>query len=331
MKEQDMYDSIGKALGRNGFKTIRRFSFPHPLVQKEERQADVVGFRWSAEGDVEAVAVEAKVGDAPDTPLWSIPQAVVYQVLFPSVYVASATPPCDVDFSRKVLCSLGLGHIEASSHVAHVLWEPKPRDNKRYDEAAYLKDIRPAAALALTVRDFAQQIDEGWDCNKSAARFCIWTKPRDRVQIQFALSDGNVYLGCYCDARPVCRAIGKNAVAERIAGLLSRVPGEYERHHYVHHDRRLGKNLAGGRFDDDVLKLPDENVSTVRDALHQVREWSSRGTKASGWEVGTFAFRFKLWDRSRVVCRSEAEAIVHQLLPHVLAIREYLHEAGAVG
>lgn len=331
MKEKELYPSIATALENEGYLTFEQFQFLNPLFNEQQAhgciEADVVGFKWTDEGDIEAVAVEAKRGEARDTPLSVIPQALLYQVQFPSVYVACGTREVNIlEFIKKPIRWLGLGYVYASPQHARIVWEPDPGRNQAYEEVRYLSGIRPAAVVALCPLLDERLRSLNWDRGKmkDASTFCRWTTERDKFQIRFGVDHKAAYLGCYSEYKSVCRRVAQMLTGDRakLAELADRIAAVGRPAHVEVQDICTKRGEA--------WRSEAHRFSAGRGDLSRALR-SALDMCARDYHKGALAFRFELWERGRRVRKEEAQARVQQLAPHVLAIGGYLHEGALVG
>ncbi len=317
MDEKAMYPPIAKAFSSHGFVAFQQFSFEHPLVKDYPDYspvADLAAFRWAGSAAIDAVAVEAKPEAEPACPLWALTQATTYQLLFPSVYVACGTPAEKLSFAEGVLRALGLGYMSVHSKRASFIFPPV--ENARCYETHFLRQIRPAAVLALLADSL---LDDPWTSNRSAGLW-IWTENQNEVQVQFGLTGAAACCGLYSPTKWVCKALADEVDEKQLSGLLRQVPPEYGRLHVIEHAKcpphgslntaACGHEKAG--FDDTPGKIAT--------AMAKAREWCSQSR-----HVGAFAVRYKLWDRDAFVTREKAEARVKPLLSHLKPIRDYLN------
>jgi len=312
VSEKALYDPIEKAFRDQGFVTSQQFEFDHPLVKDYRPKADVAAFRWDSDTKIDAVAVEAKPGTEPASPLWALGQATTYQLLFPLVYVAAETMPENLSFSEGVLRSLGLGYIRADASEAEFVIQPV-KDARCY-QTHFLKQIRPAALIALLSNSFMPP--EKWKANGDAQNFWTWTTDHGKVQLQFGVDDETAYCGVYSDRKPVCSKLADQVDPDELAKLLGNVPTKYGRKSKVEHAKRNPQR-----------KLDYFGESTFDDSSKSIAEAM---TKANGWcrgssHVGTIATRYELWKRTSFKTRVEAESRVKELLPHLQSIRTYLN------
>ena len=317
--EKWMYEPLARAFEARGFTTFKQLRFHHPLVREYGEyhpKADLAAFRWVTDAQIDAVAVEAKPGKYPDSPLWATSQATTYQLLFPSVYVASHTPPEGLAFSEGVLRALGLGYIQVAGDRAIFVFSPVPK--ARCYEMHYLEHIRPVALMALLAKRF---ITEKWRANTYPPRsFWVWTEALRTVQLQFGVDEQNAYFGCYSDIKDVCRKVAQRADVREIALRLARIPEAFERHHTVEYAERLpGRQLDYARCGGQTAPF-DDTPDSIEAALKQARDWCQPSRR-----VGALSMRVKLWKRERFVERPEAEASVQQLWEPVNALRAYLN------
>lgn len=317
MDEKAMYPPIAKAFSNHGFVVFQQFSFEHPLVghyEGYEPKADLAAFRWASDVAIDAVAVEAKPGTEPAGPLWAIRQAATYQLLFPSVYVACGTPVEKLSFAEGVLRALGLGYMSVHKKRASFIFPPV--ENARCYEVHFLRQIRPAAVLALLADSL---LDDPWTSNHSAWLW-IWTENQNEVQVQFGLTGAAACCGLYSPTKWVCKALAGEIDEKQLSGLLGQVPPDYGRCHVIEH----AKCLPYGRLDpaacgDEKAEF-DDTPTKIAAAMAKARKWCSKSRR-----VGAFAVRYELWSRDTFVTREKAEARVKPLLKHLKPIRDYLN------
>jgi hypothetical protein len=115
-------------------------------VNGETMIVDVAAFKWLDDSQIEAIAVECKLGKRASKAGSALYQATAYQVLFPKVYVAAEAPRKELNHVEKSLHQLGLGYIEVDGEIATEIFLPKHECNVRYDSAEF--DRQPRSKIA---------------------------------------------------------------------------------------------------------------------------------------------------------------------------------------
>src|SRR5437868_3628009 len=145
--ERVLYPPLERRLRRAGYVVEgaavgRVFTLPFTL-----QAADLIGFKWRREGDVDVWAVEAKRGNSRASIRTALAQALAYRVVVPRVSVAAETYVKGFGEIVTTLRALGLGYMRATAHEANE-WEP-PAASGAHDHRLYVRTLRHAALLRL--------------------------------------------------------------------------------------------------------------------------------------------------------------------------------------
>lgn len=111
------------------------------------KRIDVAAVKWGPRMSFEASAVEVK--DAHD---WfdagdALNQALAYQCVFPSVYLASPVPESELYHIEPILRQLGLGYIEIRDPVPIERIEPSPQPPNRFNREQFLSQVKAKLGL----------------------------------------------------------------------------------------------------------------------------------------------------------------------------------------
>jgi len=322
MAETDLYPPLQRLFESEGYVAIPQFSFVHPLFKKAEKyspKTDLAAFRWNDCDEVEAVAVEVKPGSHTTSPLQGIPQGVTYQLLFPLAYVAAETREEDLDFSRGVLEGLKLGYISVSANHAQIVLQPRP--SERTMKSDFHEMTRPAGVLVLMAQTFLKdKLAEDFACNAKSESFWLWTRQKDRVQLQFGIGEEFTYFSCYSDIKWVCGAVATRAEPGRIAALLNEIPPQYETQHTCDHVERTNTRKLDYECTGSEYCRFRHNAQEIGTAMQHVTQWCQEPRR-----LGTLSFCVKLWKRDRRITRQEAEERVLGVLEPMLQLRKHLN------
>jgi hypothetical protein len=83
-QEKDLYPAIQKLMENRRYTVICQFKTFFPLTGRT-RILDLLGFRWTDDGDLDAWAIEGKQGASPGDTLTALGQAIEYQLYVPRV------------------------------------------------------------------------------------------------------------------------------------------------------------------------------------------------------------------------------------------------------
>ena len=97
--EKRLYPAIRDLMERRGYAVIPQFKTFSPLTDSR-RNLDLLGFRWTEDGDLDAWAVEAKPGSRPADTLAALGQAIEYQLYVPRVSVAAEVSRDKLEFAE---------------------------------------------------------------------------------------------------------------------------------------------------------------------------------------------------------------------------------------
>jgi hypothetical protein len=87
-QEKDLYPAVQKLMESGRYTVICQFKTFFPLIGRT-RILDLLGFRWTDDGDLDAWAIEGKQGASPADTLTALGQAIEYQLYVPRVSVAA--------------------------------------------------------------------------------------------------------------------------------------------------------------------------------------------------------------------------------------------------
>jgi hypothetical protein len=320
--EKALYRSIEDLMVGQGYTVIPQFKAFFPLADRT-RWLDLLGFRWTDDGDLDAWAVEAKKGDLPSNALSALPQAVEYQLYVPRVSVAAEVRGGCLAFAEEPLKKLGLGYIHATRKLAHATPKlakeiiPAPSTRCFENEANYV--IRHAGVLCLIGREWWKK--GGYRENNSGGFYGIHNS--DPVQYQLATSGKRkkVYLEIWIQPKRVLARIYKElsdkVERERLAKLLAKLAAsnsgatakvsKYEMDPFG----RLGKCLG---------ELPlSADKTVVAKTLRRARAWH-----AGRRHISAISVNLELWAWDAMPGRAEAEKTIEQAIEGLEPTRAYL-------
>jgi hypothetical protein len=147
--EEKLYGPIEDLMRKRGYAVIPQFK-TFSFLTRRARRLDVLGFRWTEDGDVDAWAVEAKAGELPADALAALGQSIEHQLYVPHVSVAAEVPREALEFAEAPIREMGLGYIHATELVAAEIVAATASPRFYQDEFNHV--IRHAGVLCLLGR-----------------------------------------------------------------------------------------------------------------------------------------------------------------------------------
>lgn len=315
--ETKLYQPIENLLKSRGYAVIPQFKTFSPLTRRR-RTLDLLGFRWTDDGDLDAWAIEAKQGDLPAHALMALGQAVEYQLYVPRVSVAAEVTHENLTFADPPLRQLGLGYIHATPTSATEIIVPQPSSRLYQNEFNHV--IRHAGVLCLIGRErwreeARREHHSGGDQTANAPGYPIYgIHTNDPVQYMLITNGENsqkVQLRIWIERKPVLTALYREIEAERLVDSIGQ-SGATTTIFKCQRDRfgRLGKSL-------DQRKLTDR--TTADDALKCACEWLK-----VDYVSPVISVALELWGWDAMPRRTEAGKAVEQAIERLEPVRAYL-------
>ncbi len=197
------------------------FTIPLPKKGRKEFKLDLPAFKkfdilvmkWKEQDNVEIKAVESKL-----EPEEAIPQALIYQLCTPEVYIASNTLIDDIDEDlKKLLKVCGIGYISVSDKEVCIKPKPKRRRGRSQLVPMYRDELLSRARAILGFYDFMEKgfgmeredilekIDYGvrtkWISDKKANSGIQWSLICDEDPVEFGinLECADVFRKCFSE------------------------------------------------------------------------------------------------------------------------------------
>jgi hypothetical protein len=322
-KETRLYWPIEDLMETRGYAVIPQFKMFSPLTCVA-RKLDLLGFRWTDDGNLDAWAIEAKQGALPAHALAALGQAIEYQLYVPRVSVAAEVRREGLAFAEEPLRKLGLGYIHATPKLATEIIPPAPSSRCFQNEANYV--IRHAGVLCLLGRerwkkqgyrenhsgrrkttDAARYSSYGIH-NKDPAQYQLSARGRvKKVQLDIWIQRKRVLARIY---KKFCDKVERGHLAKLLAnsGATATI-SKYEMDHF----RRLGDPKGKPHL------LTDE--TSVAKAVYCALNWLTEPRVISAISVA-----LELWAWDAMPRRAEAEKELALAIERLEPIREYLAE-----
>ncbi len=220
--EKDLYPGIVKMLEDEGYVVRREFTLS-PGAGADSRDVDAMGFRWDAEGNLDAWAVEAKDGDTPRRVLAALPQAIEYGLVAPQVSIAARIPADHLAYATDPLRLLGIGYINAGSTRATSALPP--RRAERWPNSDLSRWLRHAGVLCVLTKELRPAVDAEWRTHTSArpdgsTHYAVHTE--EPVQIGFSAKSnpGEVSAVVWAEQKAKVRRILESLDAARLHAAM---------------------------------------------------------------------------------------------------------------
>ncbi len=319
-QEKGLYPAIQQLMESRKYTVICQFKTFFPLTGRT-RILDLLGFRWTDDGDLDAWAIEGKQGASPADTLTALGQAIEYQLYVPRVSVAAEVPREALAFAESPLRQLGLGYIHATQASATEIISSS--HSPRCYQNEFNQVIRHAGVLCLLGRELwkaenrrehhSDQSDV--DASTDAARspfYCIHNN--DPVQYMLSTSGKakKVQLEIWIDRKPTLTSVYRHIEAERLAELLAELEAtttifKFKRDTFG----RLGNSL-------DQRQLPTEHTA-IAEKLELARLWQDEARV-----VPVISVALELWGWDAMPRYAEANRAVEQTIERLKPIRDYL-------
>ncbi len=316
-QEKDLYPAIQELMKRRGYAVICQFKTFSPLTRRK-RILDLLGFRWTEDGDLDAWAVEAKQGASPADTLTALGQSIEYQLYVPRVSVAAEVPREDLAFAENPLRQLGLGYIHATPTSATEI--VAPAFSPRCYQNEFNQIIRHAGLLCVLGRERwkdenPQEHHSGGDKTTDAAGFPSYgIHTTDPVQFMMVANGKSkkAQLHIWIDRKPLWRHVYRNIKARRLAQLLAGLD--------VTTSLSVVQRDTFGK-----LGAPSEHRQLPHDeaALSKGLEYARERLKEPRI-IPVVSIAVRLWDWNAMPRRDEAERAVVNAVERLEPIKAYL-------
>ena len=226
--EKDLYPSIQKLMESRDYEVICEFKTFSPLTGRT-RKLDLLGFRWRADGDLDAWAVEGKRGASPADTLTALGQAIEYQLYVPRVSVAAEVPREELAFAENPLRQLGLGYIHATTTLTPATEVITPALSPRCYQNEFNQVVRHAGVLCLLGRERWKEEERGehysdGDISPETARYplyCIHNTEPVQYMLTATGKSKKVQLGIWIDRKPIWKHIYRQIEPDRFTEFLA--------------------------------------------------------------------------------------------------------------
>ena len=322
-KETKLYRPIEDLMKSRGYAVVPQFKTFSPLT-RGRRILDLLGFRWTAEGDLDAWAIEAKQGELPAHALMALGQAIEYQLYVPHVSVASEVSQEKLTFAEPSLRQLGLGYIHATPTSATEIIVPQPSPRLYQNEFNHV--IRHAGVLCLLGRErwgeeHPREHHSGGERTTDIPGYPIYgIHTNDPVQYMLITQGDSkkVQLVIWIERKPVLTYLYGQIEAGRLVDSIGQSGAtttvfRFQRDTFG----RLGKSL-------DQQQLTDRTA--IEKALVCARAWLEEPRVSPVMSVA-----LDLWDWDAMPRRAEAKEAVEQAIKRLEPTRAYLADSAKHG
>lgn len=319
-QEKVLYPAIQKLMESRRYAVICQFKTFSPLTSRT-RILDLLGFRWTNDGDLDAWAVEGKQGASPADTLTALGQAIEYQLYVPRVSVAAEVPREALAFAEDPLRQLGLGYIHATPASATEIIGPSLSPRCYQNEFNYV--IRHAGVLCLLGREFWKEenrrehhsdhsdVDEATEAARAPFYFIHNNDP-----VQYMLGARGtckkVQLEIWIERKPILTSIYRHIEAGRLAELL----GQSEATATISKFTRDTFGRLGNSQDQRQL-LAEQTVTAK--GLKDARSWLDEKRV-----VPVISVALELWGWDAMPRYTEANTAVKQAMNRLKPIWVYL-------
>lgn len=318
-QEKDLYPAIQKLMESRRYAVICQFKTFSPLTHRT-RILDLLGFRWTDDGELDAWAVEGKQGASPADTLTALGQAIEYQLYVPRVSVAADVPRESLAFAEDPLRQLGLGYIHATRASATEIISPS--FSPRCYQSEFNQVIRHAGVLCLLGRESWKEenrrehhsdhsdLDETTDAARSPCYSIHNNEP-----VQYMLSTGGkskkVQLEIWIERKPILTSIYRHIEAGRLGGLLGQSGAtttifKFERD-------------AFGRLGHSQDQRPLTDQTAIAEGLECADSWLHEKRV-----IPVISVALELWGWDTMPRYAESKRAVAQAIERLEPIRVYL-------
>jgi hypothetical protein len=316
-KETRLYRRIEDLMETRGYAVISQFKTFSPLTCGR-RNLDLLGFRWTDDGNLDAWAIEAKQGALPAHALMALGQAIEYQLYVPHVSVAAEVSHENLTFADPPLRQLGLGYIHATPTSATEIIVPSISPRLYQNEFNHV--IRHAGVLCLLGRERWRKEDRrehhsgGTTDAPGYPIYGIHTNDPVQYMLITRGDSKKVQLVIWIERKPVLTDLYRQIDAGRLVDSIGQSGAtttvfKYQRDTFG----RLGKCL-------DQQQLSD------RTAIEKALVWLEEPRVSPVMSVA-----FDLWDWDAMPRRAEAKKAVEQAINRLETTRAYLADTAKHG
>ena len=318
--EKDLYPVLRKLLEQRGYCVEEQFEI-YSTLTGAKRKIDVLGFRWSADGDVDAWAVEAKKGGQPGDILKAIAQAIEYQLLVPKVSVAAEVHRDNLSFAEYPLRQLGLGYLCATRQSAGEVIAPSTSPRFYHDEFNHI--IRHAGVLRLLIDDLNGDLPREWrvhtsvdrDRDREAAPYCMFAAhivEDVQIMLRSSFQSRDIVAGVWVEAKPFLK------------GMVNRIDG-VKFHRILNENALTGviecrERTAYGRLKPVSASRP---VGMSEHKTLEAIQWAKSVLKQAR-TLAVFNIPVELWPWSDAPRRDRATKRAAEALKRLQPVRLYL-------
>ena len=321
--EKELYPPLQNFLEGEGYSVERELSVYSRLSGKT-RKLDLVGFKWNADGQVDAWAIEAKRGSNPSDLLTGLAQGVEYQLYSPRVSLAAEADRKRLGFAEDPLRRLGLGYISVRGKTATEIIQPAYSPHLYCDEFNTI--IRHAGCLKLLGETIGKHLNETLRSHSDAKK-----DPRGRLQSNYGIHTNQYKVQIMLNVR---RRESANLVTARVwvesKNTLRRIVKKIGEHPNGLIDLMVKHNLKGLWEDyersswGNLLDVEKRNtVEPTRKSMTKAARWADRVLRKKQ-HVPCMSWKCALWRLSDSPSRQEAEASLAKALKKLLPIRDCL-------
>lgn len=234
MSEDLLYKPIEDMFLKKGYFSISaRKKFPSERVHSSfgvnvhgaRKKIDVVAFR-AADRDIEAKAVECKMGQTWEAAGEALGQATAYQRLFPDVYVATQATEESLKHVESLLRELGLGYISVTEDgQAQEIFPPS--HNIRFNQKEYELQVKGKAIALLACHEVLGS--DNFQFGRADNPCQIWVSSLEPCNISCSIDEGDIFwFALNIESKPVVHRIFSKVEVEELYELLSNLPPSYE-------------------------------------------------------------------------------------------------------
>jgi hypothetical protein len=231
MSEKVLYKPIEDMFVKRGYFSISsRKKLPRERVHSPfgvdvhgvTKKVDVVAFK-GINDELEAEAVECKLGRTWEAAGEAIGQATAYQRMFPEVYVATEASEDNLKHVESLLRQLGLGYIMVGKDKAEEIFPPS--HNIRFNQKEYELQVK-GKAIALLAGYEVLGIDN-FQFGRADKPYQIWLSSLEACNITCSYNKGVFWFGSNLEKKEAVERIFSKIKAKELYDLLHGLSSEY--------------------------------------------------------------------------------------------------------
>lgn len=222
-------------------------------IDDEIKRIDVAAFKWLDDSNIEAIAVECKLGARASDAGSALYQATAYQVLFPKVYVASEAPRKELKHVESSLDQLGLGYIVVDGEIATEIFPPA-RVNVRFAPRKFDRQSRSKIAAFLAFREVFQKDTQFGRDKETPDEVFLISKVFKSCNFLLKTEDQGALMGLNLENKEPVKKFLSSVDIMDLHGLITNLGPEY---HLV------VKKFVGKKIHGRTEKWIDEPVSNI--------------------------------------------------------------------